>query len=109
MRYWFTNETSADPLVFNCDYAQVSCSNITTRFVSLATPVAGKANAYAEYSFGAAAGSIAAGGNGGGIPARGHPPPDSDLQTAARHPVLFDPGLLVQDNQGLAPSFHRNP
>src|SRR5437588_9530465 len=30
MRYWFTNETPADPLVSNCDYALVSCSNITT-------------------------------------------------------------------------------
>src|SRR5262249_28104133 len=29
MRYWFTNESPADPLVFECDWAQVACSNIT--------------------------------------------------------------------------------
>src|SRR5215471_5248049 len=33
MRYWFTNETPADPLVFECDWAQVNCSNISARFV----------------------------------------------------------------------------
>src|SRR5436305_7379645 len=30
VRYWFTNETPSDPLRFECDYAQVSCSNITS-------------------------------------------------------------------------------
>src|SRR5436190_1198645 len=33
LRYWFTNQTPADPLVFECDWAQVSCSNITAKFV----------------------------------------------------------------------------
>jgi len=38
MRYWFTNETPADPLVFACDYALVTCSNITAKFVALPSP-----------------------------------------------------------------------
>jgi len=44
MRYWFTNEAPADPLVFACDWAQVSCSNVTSKFVALSSPVT-KANA----------------------------------------------------------------
>ena len=43
MRYWFTNETPADPLVFECDWAQVGCANVTSKFVALASPVT-KAN-----------------------------------------------------------------
>src|SRR5262245_4844837 len=41
MRYWFTNEAPADPLVFECDWAQLACSNVTARFVVLSSPVAG--------------------------------------------------------------------
>src|SRR5215470_15828835 len=33
VRYWFTNETPTDPLKFECDYALVTCTNITSRFV----------------------------------------------------------------------------
>src|SRR5216110_2459967 len=47
MRYWFTTETPADPLVFACDYALVSCSNIKSRFVVLHPPVT-KANRYVQ-------------------------------------------------------------
>src|SRR5215475_12871283 len=50
MRFWFTNENPADPLVFNCDYALVSCSNITSRFVMAANPVA-LADTYVEIGF----------------------------------------------------------
>ena len=39
MRYWFTNETPADPLVFECDWAQVGCANVTSKFVALSSPV----------------------------------------------------------------------
>src|SRR6267154_968816 len=39
IRYWFTNENPTDPLVFACDYAQLNCSNTTSKFVTLATPV----------------------------------------------------------------------
>src|SRR5437660_4093518 len=56
MRYWFTNETPADPLVFECDWAQVGCANVTSKFVALASPVT-KANTYVEIGFTAAAGS----------------------------------------------------
>jgi hypothetical protein len=101
MRYWFTNETTADPLVSNCDYAQVSCSNITTRFVALATPVAGKANAYIEYSFTAAAGSIAAGGNGGEIQARVHHAAYSNFNTAESYSFVFDPSFVFKDTQAV--------
>src|SRR3954468_12647932 len=66
MRYWFTNENPSDPLEFNCDWAQVNCSNITGRLVVL-SPVRSKANTYVELSFGAGAGSVAAGQNSGEI------------------------------------------
>ena len=55
MRYWFTNENPQDPLVFACDYALVNCTNIRSRFVTLATPVH-LANTYLELSFTSAAG-----------------------------------------------------
>jgi Cellulose binding domain len=101
MRYWFTNETPADPLVSNCDYAQVSCSNITTRFVTLATPVAGKANSYIEYGFTAAAGSIAAGGSGGEIQARVHHAAYSNFNTAESYSFVFDPSFVFKDTQAV--------
>jgi len=101
MRYWFTNETPADPLVSSCDYAQVSCGNITTKFVSLATPVAGKANAYIEYSFSAAAGSIAAGGSSGEIQARVHHAAYSNFNTAESYSFVFDPSFVFKDTQAV--------
>src|SRR5215471_10453556 len=42
MRYWFTNESPSDPLEFDCDWAQVNCSNIAGRFVVL-SPARSKA------------------------------------------------------------------
>src|SRR5215471_1984704 len=47
MRYWFTNEAPADPLVFACDYALVNCSNVSARFVVL-SPTRSMANTYVE-------------------------------------------------------------
>jgi cellulose 1,4-beta-cellobiosidase len=99
MRYWFTNETPSDPLVSACDYAQVSCANITTRFVTLATPVAGKANTYIEYGFTAAAGSIAAGGSGGEIQARVHHAAYSNFITSESYSFVFDPSFVFKDTQ----------
>jgi len=99
MRYWFTNETPADPLVFSCDYAQLSCSNITSKFVTLGTPVAGKANTYIEYSFSAAAGSIAAGGSGGEIQARVHHAAYANFNTAEAYSFVSDPSFVFKDSQ----------
>jgi hypothetical protein len=52
-------------------WAQVNCSNITSKFVVLSTPVA-KANTYLEIGFTPAAGSIAPGQNSGEIQTRIH-------------------------------------
>src|SRR5690348_2934174 len=71
MRYWFTNETPADPLVFECDWAQVGCANVTSKFVVLGSPVP-KANTYVEIGFTAAAGSIAPGRGSGEVQTRIH-------------------------------------
>src|SRR6266568_6613560 len=51
MRYWFTNETPSDPLVFACNWAQVNCSNITAKFVALPSPVT-KSTTYVEIGTG---------------------------------------------------------
>ena len=61
-----------DPLVFACDWAQVDCSNITSKLVILSTPVT-KANAYRQIGFTAAAGSIAPGQTSGEIETRIRP------------------------------------
>src|SRR3954464_2431210 len=55
MRYWFTNETPADPLQFNCDWAQLNCSNVTGKFVVL-SPTRPGANTFLEIGFSAGAG-----------------------------------------------------
>jgi hypothetical protein len=99
MRYWFTNETPTDPLVFACDYAQVSCGNITSKFVVLASPVAGKANTYIEYSFSAAAGSIAPGQNAGEIQARVHHAAYSNFITTESYSFVSDPSFVFKDTQ----------
>jgi hypothetical protein len=70
-RYWFVNSNPGDPLVFSCDYAAVGCANITSTFVSLATPVAG-ADTYAQIGFTSAAGSLSAAANTGEIQTRVH-------------------------------------
>jgi len=99
MRYWFTNETPADPLVFSCDYAQVSCGNVTAKFVTLGTPVAGKANTYVEYDFTAAAGSIAAGGSAGEMQARVHHAAYANFNTAEAYSFVSDPSFVFKDTQ----------
>ena len=47
MRYWFTNNNTSDPPVFSCDYAQVNCSNMTSKFVTLTDPLP-QANMYSD-------------------------------------------------------------
>lgn len=98
MRYWFTNETPADPLVFECDWAQVSCSNVTARFVVLATP-ASKANTYLEISFRAGAGSLAPGQSTGEIQTRVHHVNWSNFNTTETYSFISDPSFVYKDTQ----------
>ncbi len=66
IRYWYTIDGDK-PQTFNCDWAQVGCSNLNGKLVKMPTAKAG-ADAYLEITFGA--GSIAAGGSTGEIQAR---------------------------------------
>jgi hypothetical protein len=100
MRYWFTNETPADPLVFECDWAQVSCSNITARFVVLATPVS-KANTYVEISFTTGAGSLAPGQSTGEIQTRVHHVNWSNFNTTETYSFISDPSFVYKDTQSV--------
>ena len=98
MRYWFTNEAPSDPLVFACDYAQVNCSNISSRFVVL-NPAVTKANTVLEISFGAGAGSIAAGGSTGEIQTRIHHAAYSNFNTTLTYSFISDPSFVYKDTQ----------
>lgn len=98
MRYWFTNGTPSDPLVFACDYAQVNCSNITSQFVNLATPVTG-ANMYLQIGFTAGAGSLAAGQSTGEIQTRVHHVNWSNFNTTASYSFISDPSFVYKDTQ----------
>ena len=98
MRYWFTNETPADPLAFACDYAQVGCANITSKFVTLSSPVA-KANMYLEIDFTAAAGSLAPGQSTGEIQTRIHHVNWSNFNTTDTYSFISDPSFVYKDTQ----------
>ena len=98
MRYWFTNEAPADPLVFACDYAQVNCSNITAKFVTLSSPV-NKANMYVEIGFTAAAGSIAPGQSSGEIQTRVHHVNWSNFITTDSYSFISDESFVYKDTQ----------
>jgi hypothetical protein len=98
MRYWFTNETPADPLVFACDYAQVGCANTTSNFVALGSPVT-KANTYVQIGFNAAAGSIAPGGSTGEIQTRIHHAQFSNFNTTLTYSFISDPSFVYKDTQ----------
>ena len=98
MRYWFTNATPADPLVFECDWAQVSCGNTTSRFVTLASPVA-KANTYVEIGFKAAAGSVAPGRGSGEIQTRIHHVNWSQFITTDSYSFISDESFVYKDTQ----------
>jgi hypothetical protein len=99
MRYWFTNEAPNDPLVFECDWAQVACSNISARFVVLPSPVA-QANTYLEISFKAGAGgTLAPGQNTGEIQTRVHHVNWSNFNTTQSYSFISDPSFVYKDTQ----------
>lgn len=98
MRYWFTNENPSDPLEFNCDWAQVNCSNVTARFVVL-SPTRSKANTYLEISFKAASGSVVAGQNSGEIQTRVHHVNWSSFNTTETYSFISDPSFVYKDTQ----------
>jgi len=98
LRYWFTNETPADPLVFECDWAQVSCSNITARFVALPSPVS-QATTYVEISFKAGAGSVVPGQSTGEIQTRIHHVNWSNFDTTETYSFISDPSFVYKDTQ----------
>lgn len=67
LRYWFTRDGGATTFGSWCDWAAVGCDAVSTRVVTLPTPVAG-ADAYLEVAF--ARGSLAPGATTGDIQLR---------------------------------------
>lgn len=102
MRYWFTNQTPADPLVFECDWAQINCANITGKFVTLPSPV-NKANMYLEIGFTAGAGSVAPGEarnqGSGEIQTRVHHRNWSMFITTDSYSFIADESFVYKDTQ----------
>jgi cellulose binding protein with CBM3 domain len=98
MRYWLTDENPTDPLEFDCDYAQVDCANITSKFVVLPTPRT-KANTYLEIGFTDAAGSVAPGQGSGEIQTRIHHIAYSDFNTTDSYSFISDESFVYQDTQ----------
>ena len=98
MRYWFTNEAPADPVAFACDYALVTCGNITATFVTLSSPVTG-ANTYLQIGFTAGAGSIAPGQSSGEIQTRIHHVNWSNFITTDSYSFISDPSFVYKDTQ----------
>jgi len=98
MRYWFTNENPGDPLVFECDWAQLNCSNVSGKFVVLTSPVS-NANTYLDISFKAGAGSLAAGQSTGEIQTRVHHVNWSNFNTTETYSFISDPSFVYKDTQ----------
>lgn len=68
IRYWYTNEGNKAQ-TYACDYASMGCANTSGTFVKMSPSQTGADN-YLEIGFTAAAGSLAAGAQSGGIQAR---------------------------------------
>lgn len=99
VRYWFTNELPSDPLKFECDYAQLTCANITSKLVTLGTPLP-KANMYLEIGFTGAAGSIAPnGGSTGEIQTRIHHVDFANFNTDLSYSFISDPSFVYKPSQ----------
>jgi hypothetical protein len=96
MRYWFTNENPEDPLVFACDYALVTCADITSKFVTLTKPAA-LANTYLEIGFTPAAGSVMPGQNSGEIQTRIHHQNYSNFLTEQSYSFISDTSFVYKD------------
>ncbi|HEX3649419.1 MAG TPA: cellulose binding domain-containing protein [Pseudonocardiaceae bacterium] len=98
MRYWLTDAEPTNPLEFDCDFAQVNCSDITSKFVVLPTPRT-KANTYLEIGFTAAAGALAPGQSSGEIQTRIHHVDFSNFNTTDSYSFISDPSFVYQDTQ----------
>src|SRR5215471_3886628 len=96
LRYWFTNESPSDPLVFECDYAQVNCANLTSRFVAMQTPVA-LADTFVEIGFRAGAGTLAPGQSSGEIQTRVHKTDFLPMITVNDYSFISDPSFVYTD------------
>ena len=98
VRYWFTNETPSDPLMFECDFAQVNCANVTSKIVALSKPLP-LANSYLELGFTAAAGSIAPNGSTGEIQTRIHHQAYSNFNTVESYSFISDESFVYKPSQ----------
>ncbi|MGA2891209.1 MAG: cellulose binding domain-containing protein [Terracidiphilus sp.] len=96
MRYWFTNNNTSDPPVFNCDYALVTCANITSQFVTL-TNTLPLANMYLQIGFLPAAGSIQPGQNSGEIQTRIHDENYSNFLTDDTYSFISDISFVYKN------------
>ena len=88
IRYYYTKDSSpSTDQSFNCDYAQIGCGVISATFgVTTGT----NADEYAEISFQAGAGNLAAGAATGEIQARIHPT-DYQYMFTQTNDYSFDP------------------
>jgi len=98
MRYWFSNTNPADPPVFNCDWAAVNCSNITSTIVTL-SPARTLADHYLQLGFTAAAGSLAPGQSSGEIQTRIHDLNYSNFDTTSSYSFISDESFVYKDTQ----------
>jgi len=95
VRYWLTDNGDTTPLEVDCDYAQLTCATLTSKFVTLATPVA-LANKYLEIGFTAADGMLEPGTNTGEIQTRTHHTDFSNFNTAKSYSFISDPSFVYK-------------